>query len=141
MIEGLSHITFIVRDLDRMTSFLKVVFDAEEVYSSGDGTHSLSPERFFIIGGAWVAIMQGEPLPEPTYNHVAFKIHEEEFDAYEERLKSMGVSVRVGRPRISGEGRSLYFHDFDNHLFELHTGTLCERLLAYRTADVPHDDA
>lgn len=27
MIEGLSHITFVVRDLDRMASFLKIIFD------------------------------------------------------------------------------------------------------------------
>jgi len=26
---------------------------------------------------------------------------------------------------------SLYFHDFDNHHFELHTGTLTERLQTY----------
>ena len=34
MIEGLSHITFIVRDLDRMTAILEGVFDAREVYAS-----------------------------------------------------------------------------------------------------------
>ena len=29
------------------------------------------------------------------------------------------------------ERQSLSFHDFDNHLFELHTGTLEQRLLRY----------
>ena len=29
------------------------------------------------------------------------------------------------------ERQSLSFHDFDNHLFELHTGTLDERLARY----------
>ena len=33
------------------------------------------------------------------------------------------------------ERQSLYFHDFDNHLFELHAGTLDERLAAYAFAD------
>jgi len=32
---------------------------------------------------------------------------------------------------VDGEGESLYFYDFDNHLFELHTGTLEERLARY----------
>ena len=32
---------------------------------------------------------------------------------------------------MTGEGRSLYFYDDDNHLFELHTGTLEERLQRY----------
>lgn len=33
---------------------------------------------------------------------------------------------------MEGEGRSLYFYDYDNHLFELHTGTLTERLKRYK---------
>jgi fosfomycin resistance protein FosX len=32
MIEGLSHITFVVSDLDRMTHFLTTIFNVEEVY-------------------------------------------------------------------------------------------------------------
>jgi len=35
MIEGLSHLTFIVSDLDRAAKFLQEIFDAEEIYSSG----------------------------------------------------------------------------------------------------------
>ena len=64
MIEGISHVTFIVSDLERMTEFLSKVFDAEEVYASGDKTFSISREKFFLIGGVWVAIMEGDPLPE-----------------------------------------------------------------------------
>lgn len=51
MIEGLSHVTFIVSDLDRMSVFLSKIFDAKEIYASGDATFSLSREKFFIIGG------------------------------------------------------------------------------------------
>src|SRR5262245_27934694 len=76
MVEGLSHVTFIVRNLDRMEEILGTVFDATKVYDSGDQTFSLSKERFFLIGKAnqpiWVAIMEGEQLPTRTYNHVAF---------------------------------------------------------------------
>jgi len=39
--------------------------------------------------------------------------------------------MKSPRPRIDGEGESLYFYDFDNHLFELHSGTLEERLASY----------
>ncbi len=45
MIEGLSHITFIVRDLDYMAAFLRSIFDAREVYSSGDAVFSISREK------------------------------------------------------------------------------------------------
>ncbi len=131
MIEGLSHITFIVSDLERMKEFLEVVFDAEQVYASGDETFSLSREMFFMIGPVWVAVMEGDSLPERTYNHIAFKISDREFEAYARRVRSLGVKVREGRSRVEGEGRSLYFHDYDNHLFELHTGTLAQRLERY----------
>lgn len=131
MIEGVSHITFIVSDLERMTAFLRAIFDAEEVYASGDDTFSISREKFFLIGGQWVAIMEGEPLPAKTYNHVAFKIAEADYDDYARRIRDLGVELREGRPRVEGEGRSLYFYDYDNHMFELHTGTLQQRLERY----------
>jgi catechol 2,3-dioxygenase-like lactoylglutathione lyase family enzyme len=120
------------QDLERMAAFLTAVFGAEEIYSSGDATFSVSREKFFLIGGLWVAIMEGESLPGKSYNHVAFKIPDAEFDAYAERVRSIGVEMREARNRVDGEGRSLYFYDYDNHLFELHTGTLEQRLGRYR---------
>lgn len=131
MIEGISHLTFIVKDLERTSTFFRSIFDAKEIYSSGDKTFSLTREKFFLIGGQWIAIMEGDSLSDRTYNHVAFKIREEEFDLYESRILTLGVDFKPPRPRIEGEGRSLYFYDFDNHLFELHTGTLSERLARY----------
>ncbi|MBC1589528.1 FosX/FosE/FosI family fosfomycin resistance thiol transferase [Listeria welshimeri] len=132
MISGLSHITLIVRDLNKTTTFLQEIFDAEEIYSSGDKTFSLSKEKFFLIAGLWICIMEGESLQERTYNHIAFRIHAEEMDEYTERIKSMGVEIKPERSRVTGEGHSIYFYDYDNHLFELHTGTLEERLKRYR---------
>jgi len=131
MIEGVSHLTFIVKDLVRASEFFRSIFDAEEVYSSGDQTYSQAREKFLLIGDLWIAVMEGEPSSDRTYDHVAFKIPEEEFEAYEWRVRALGVELRPQRPRIEGEGRSLYFYDFDNHLFELHTGTLSERLARY----------
>ena len=131
MIEGLSHITFIVQDLDKMTNFLTSIFDAREVYSSGDRKFSISREMFFLINDIWVAVIEGEALPEKTYNHVAFKIAEKDFDKYAERIRALGIELREDRSRVPGEGRSLYFYDYDNHLFELHTGTLEQRLEGY----------
>ena len=49
MIDGLSHITFIVSDLDKMEVILMKVLDAKKIYDSGDRTYSLSKERFFNI--------------------------------------------------------------------------------------------
>ncbi len=84
-----------------------------------------------MIGDVWICAMEGEPLTERTYNHLSFKISEEDFDVYIRRIKAIGVDIKPERPRVRGEGRSIYFYDFDNHLFELHTGTLEERLKTY----------
>ena len=58
MIEGLSHITFMVRDLDRMEKILTSVLDAKKVYDSGDQTFSVSREKFFLVPIARYRIIQ-----------------------------------------------------------------------------------
>jgi catechol 2,3-dioxygenase-like lactoylglutathione lyase family enzyme len=131
VVEGLSHITFLVRDLDRMERLLTEALGARKVYDSGDATFSLSKERFFLVGEVWIAVMEGEPLPSRSYNHVAFKIDDAYYDACLARIRALGLDVREDRPRVEGEGRSIYFYDHDNHLFELHTGTLQRRLARY----------
>jgi fosfomycin resistance protein FosX len=131
MIEGISHLTFIVQDLERMATFLRTIFEAEEIYDSGDRPFSIAKEKFFLIGELWIAVMEGPPLAERSYNHVAFKIPDHAFEVYRQRLQDLGVEIKASRSRIDGEGRSLYFYDYDNHLFELHSGTLTSRLHAY----------
>jgi fosfomycin resistance protein FosX len=137
VIEGLSHLTFVVRDLERMTAILTGIFDAREVYASGDKTFSVAREKIFQVGELWLAVMEGEPLPSRTDNHTAFKIEDADFDAYAARIKALGLELRPPRQRVAGEGRSLYFYDDDNHLFELHTGTLAERLERYAQGKSP----
>ena len=134
MIDGLSHITLIVSDLDKMEVILMKVLDAKKIYDSGDRTYSMSKERFFNIGGIWVATMEGESLRDKTYNHVAFKMAVEDYDKKLQRIQALGLEVREGRSRVDGEGRSIYFYDFDNHMFELHSGTLQDRLRCYDKA-------
>jgi catechol 2,3-dioxygenase-like lactoylglutathione lyase family enzyme len=73
MVTGLSHITFIVSDLDRMEALLVGILDARKIYDSGDQTFSVAKERFFMVGDVWIATMEGNSLPTRTYNHVAFK--------------------------------------------------------------------
>jgi fosfomycin resistance protein FosX len=129
--QGLSHITFIVRDLERMATFLCEGLGASEVYDSSPRDFSISREKFFLLGGVWIAAMQGDPPAERSYQHTAFKIGGGEIAAYKTRLLSLGIEIKTPRDRVEGEGESLYFYDFDNHLFELHTGTLEERLRRY----------
>ncbi|MGD0949578.1 MAG: FosX/FosE/FosI family fosfomycin resistance hydrolase [Candidatus Binatia bacterium] len=130
-IQGVSHITFIVSDIDRMARFLCEGLGAREVYDSNGKNFSISREKFFVLGGVWLAAMEGTPPAERSYRHLAFKVSEEDLPKSEEKLRLLGAEIKPPRPRVDGEGQSLYFYDFDNHLFELHTGTLEQRLGRY----------
>lgn len=129
--EGISHITFIVRDLDRMATLLCHGLGAREIYDSAGQNHSLSREKFFLLGGVWIAAMEGESPAQRSYQHVAFSVSDADLPRYRANLEALGVEIRPARSRIEGEGQSLYFYDFDNHLFELHTGSLEQRLARY----------
>lgn len=133
-IQALSHLTFIVRDPTRTARLLVEGLGAQEVYDSAAHNFSLSHEKFFLLGGMWLAFMQGEPTPR-SYRHVAFTVNEDELPDYERRLHAVGAEIKPPRPRVAGEGLSLYFYDYDNNLFELHTGTLEQRLARYQQAN------
>jgi fosfomycin resistance protein FosX len=130
-IEAISHITYIVKDVERTARFLSEGLGAQEVYDSSEKNYSLSREKFFVLGGIWLAVMEGIPSSERTYQHLAFKVSSDALPHFEQRLRSLGLEIKPPRPRVEGEGESLYFYDFDNHLFELHTGTLERRLQRY----------
>ena len=128
---GISHITFIVRNLNQKALFLCKGLGAKEVYDSSTKNNSLSKEKFFVLAGTWIAAMEGSPQNERSYNHVAFKVAKGEMEMFESRLQELGVEFKPARTRVTGEGKSLYFYDFDNHLFELHEGDLDTRLKRY----------
>ena len=130
-IERISHVTFIVKDLERMARFICEGLGGREVYDSGTKNFSVSREKFFVVGDEWIVAMEGEPPSERTYRHLAFSVSEASLPHFEARLRTLGVEVKEPRPRVEGEGQSLYFYDFDNHLVELHTGTLAQRLKRY----------
>lgn len=132
MVEGISHITFVVKNLQKTAELLETVFDAKKVYDSGDKTFSISKELFYLIGDQWIVIMENEETVNRTYHHVAFKIKAQDLSDFERKIKKLNLEMKPSRSRISGEGQSLYFYDYDNNLFELHTGTLEERLKAYQ---------
>ncbi|EGP5556963.1 bleomycin resistance protein [Enterococcus faecium] len=81
----ISHITLIVKDLNKTSVLLNTLFDAKE-------------------------------------------IDEQDIDSFVSKIQMLGLTVEPGRSRVKGEASSIYFYDYDNHLFELHTGTLQERL-------------
>lgn len=139
MIEGVSHITFIVKDLDRTGRMFEEILSGKLVYHSGHKLHSLHREAFYLIGNQWIAIMEDDNTINRTYHHVAFKISERDVDYYLDKIKNSDLELKPPRERIEGEGYSIYFYDYDNNLFELHTETLEKRLESYRIVDNKKD--
>lgn len=135
MIESVSHITFVVKNLDKTTQLFKELFNAKEVYYSGEKKHSIFKERFFIIGNQWIAVMEDTNILNRTYHHIAFKISDSDVNSYLDKIKALNLELKTPRKRVSGEGYSIYFYDYDNNLFELHTETLEKRLASYAEID------
>ncbi len=130
----ISHITLIVKDLNKTSVLLNTLFDAKEIYDSQQKKFSLYPEKFFLVKDLWIAVMQNSSNKLPkTYNHIAFKIDEQDIDSFVSKIQMLGLTVEPGRSRVKGEASSIYFYDYDNHLFELHAGTLQERLKSYNS--------
>lgn len=123
--------TFICKDLNKSADLFRELFGAVEIYSSDKKKFSISKEKFFLIGDIWIALMEGQPI-ERSYNHVAFQIREEDLVLFEDKIRALGLDIAPCRPRQPEEGQSLYFYDYDNHLFELHTGDLATRLNYYQ---------
>ena len=78
--------------------------------------------------------MRGDGGLPRSYNHVAFQVDASSLDELRQVIDSLGLEQRPPRSRVKGEGESIYFYDEDGHLFELHTGSLRERLRAYAPA-------
>ncbi|MDW2796897.1 hypothetical protein RZO55_04805 [Clostridium boliviensis] len=75
MIEGLSHVTFIVKDLLKTKYMLEYLFNAKEVYSSDGNNFSIADEKFFMVGNLWIAIMKNEKeVLNRTYNTLLSKL-------------------------------------------------------------------
>ena len=131
MIQCISHITIVVKDLEKSSKLFCEGLDAKEIYDSKNKNFSISREKFFDLGGVWLVAMEGDPQ-EKSYRHVAFIVEKELLKTYERKLSELGATIAPSRSRVEGEGSSIYFYDYDNNFFELHAGSLEERMKKYK---------
>jgi catechol 2,3-dioxygenase-like lactoylglutathione lyase family enzyme len=115
-ISGINHLAFACENLEKSTHLFKYIFGAEEVKATSD-------EIFLKLADFWIVIIKGKPL-EKSYNHYAFQVDSNDLSDFEEKIKFLKLDILPGRDRAVGKNNSLYFYDYDNHLFELHTGDL-----------------
>ncbi len=131
-VRGVNHITIVVRDMVRTARLFIDALDAEEVYRSSDKEYSKYPEVFLKMHDVWLVVMQDPDVRRSrSYDHVALDIAADRLDEMREKLQKAGVEIVPSRPRIEREGQSIYFYDFDDHLFELHSGDIDERIRHY----------
>jgi catechol 2,3-dioxygenase-like lactoylglutathione lyase family enzyme len=111
MLGPIAHIALIVRDPARTAGFLQDLFDVPVLRRTDADGHD---ETFVRLGVTWFALVGADVKRERTGDHVAFRVARETIPSIADKLKSKGCEFI-----LSESGTSLYFFDFDNHVFEL----------------------
>lgn len=120
MLSGINHITLAVSDLSVSFDFYvgTLSFTPEAKWASG---------AYLSSGGFWLCLALDRPAAGNDYTHYAFSVPGEAFDAFAERLRSLGITEwKINK----SEGKSVYFLDPDGHKLEIHDGDLKSRLRA-----------
>ena len=126
MLGPIAHVALIVTDPARTASFLRELFDVPVLKRTDDEGHD---ETFVKLGVTWFALIGADVKRERTGDHIAFRVARETIQAVADKLKSKGFDFIMPK-----SGTSLYFFDFDNHVFELDSSDLeqeLNRLAAY----------
>ena len=120
MLGSIAHVALIVRDPARTADFLRDLFDVPILNRRDAEGHD---ETFVRLGVTWFALISADVRRERTGDHIAFRVAPETIASIAGKLRSKGYEFI-----LSNSGTSLYFFDFDNHVFELDSSDQDEEL-------------
>ena len=120
MLGSIAHVALVVREPTRTVELFRTLFDCEIVSRRDADGHD---ETFVKLGYTWFALVQADTERTRTGDHIAFKVSKETLEATAQKLEALELE------HIRARGNtSLYFFDYDNHVFELDTTTLDDHL-------------
>ncbi len=120
MLESISHIALVVADPARTAALFHDLFSAR-VLERKDAEGHL--ETFVRLAGTWIVLV-GAPVERGrTGDHIAFRATPEVIEATVTKLQTMGREFIRAR-----SNRSLYFFDYDDHVFELDAENIDQEL-------------
>jgi catechol 2,3-dioxygenase-like lactoylglutathione lyase family enzyme len=116
MLNSIGHIALVVADPARTAHLFETLFEAKTVRRLDAEGHD---ETFVNLGGTWFLLAEASVERKRTGDHIAFHVAKPDLLATAEKLKAMNLEFMLAR-----SDSSLYFFDYDNHLFELDTTDL-----------------
>ena len=120
MLNSISHIALVVADPARTTLLFKALFATQSVRRVDADGHN---ETFVNLGNTWFLLAKATVERQRTGDHIAFHVTKADLLATVEKLKAMNLEYILAR-----SDSSLYFFDYDNHVFELDTTDVSSEL-------------
>jgi catechol 2,3-dioxygenase-like lactoylglutathione lyase family enzyme len=120
MLNSISHIALVVADPARTAVLFESLFEAKTVRRVDAEGHD---ETYIKLGEVWFLLAKANVERPRSGDHIAFHVTKAELKATEEKLRAMKAEFILAR-----SDTSLYFFDYDNHIFELDTTDLGSEL-------------
>jgi catechol 2,3-dioxygenase-like lactoylglutathione lyase family enzyme len=127
VLDSISHIALVVKDPARTATLFRDLFNARVIEREDEEGHF---ETFVRLGSVWVVLVAASVERRRTGDHIAFHATPEILEATAARLQAMGREFIRARSNTS-----LYFFDYDDHVFELDTEDIDQQLARHRAND------
>jgi hypothetical protein len=122
MLGPISHVALVVSDPTTTAALFQSLFEAPTVKRVDEDGHD---ETFIRLGETWFLLAKGSMERPRTGDHIAFRVSKAQLETTAAKLKAMDMEFILAR-----SDTSLYFFDYDNHVFELDTTDLDAELHA-----------